>query len=130
MIITRLCHGKDLISEIERVCEDERIKTGWFIVIGALKNITYGFYNQSSKQYMKSSFDKECEITSCTGNVSILENKIFVHAHINFADEKGDVKGGHLFKGEIFAAETIIFDYEQKLIRKFDRETNLKLWKK
>jgi len=130
VFITRLCHGKDLISEIERVCEDERIKTGWFIVIGALKNVTYGFYDQRSKQYMKSSFDKECEITSCTGNVSFLDNKIFVHAHINFADEKGDVKGGHLFKGEIFAAEIIIFDYEQKLIRKFDRETNLKLWKK
>ncbi len=130
MIITRLCYGKDLISEIKRVCEEKEIKTGWFIVIGALKNITYGFYNQSSKQYMKSSFDKECEITSCTGNVSFLDNKIFVHAHINFADEKGAVKGGHLFKGEIFAAEIIILDYEQKLIRKFDRETNLKLWKK
>jgi len=130
MIITRLCYGKDLISEIERVCEEKNVKTGWFIVIGALKNLTYGFYDQSLKQYMKSSFDKECEITSCTGNVSFLDNKIFVHAHINFADEKGDVKGGHLFKGEIFAAEIIIFDYEQKLIRKFDRETNLKLWKK
>ena len=130
MIITRLCYGKDLISEIKRVCEEKEIKTGWFIVIGALKNVTYGFYDQRSKQYMKSSFDKECEITSCTGNVSFLDNKIFVHAHINFADEKGDVKGGHLFKGEIFAAEIIIFDYEQKLIRKFDRETNLKLWKK
>ena len=129
MFITRLCHGKDLISEIKRVCEENKIKTGWFIVIGALKNVTYGFYDQRSKQYMKSSFDKECEITSCTGNVSFLDNKIFVHAHINFADEKGDVKGGHLFKGEIFAAEIIIFDYEQKLIRKFDRETNLKLWK-
>jgi len=130
MIITRLCYGKDLISEIERVCKEKNVKTGWFIVIGALKNLTYGFYDQSLKQYMKSSFDKECEITSCTGNVSFLDNKIFVHAHINFADEKGDVKGGHLFKGEIFAAEIIIFDYEQKLIRKFDRETNLKLWKK
>jgi len=130
MFITRLCHGKDLISEIERVCEDERIKTGWFIVIGALKNLIYGYYDQNLKRYEKISFNEACEITSCTGNVSILDNKIFVHAHINFADEKGDVKGGHLFKGEIFAAEIIIFDYEQKLIRKFDRETNLKLWKK
>ncbi len=130
MFITRLCHGKDLISEIERVCENERIKTGWFIVIGALKNVTYGFYDQSSKQYMKSSLDKECEITSCTGNVSILENKIFVHAHINFADKDGNVKGGHLFSGDIFAAEILIFDYKEILIREFEEETNLKLWKK
>lgn len=129
MFVTRLCHREDLISEIERVCEDKRIKTGWFIVIGALRNITYGFYDQSSKQYMKSSFDKECEITSCTGNVSILENKIFVHAHINFADKDGNVKGGHLFSGEIFAAEILIFDYKETLTREFDKETNLKLWK-
>lgn len=129
MFITRLCHGKDLISEIGRVCEDERIKTGWFIVIGALKNVTYGFYEQSSKQYMKSSFDKECEITSCTGNVSILDDKIFIHAHINFSDDKGNVKGGHLFSGEIFAAEILIFDYKDTLTREFDKETNLKLWK-
>jgi len=129
MIITRLCHGKDLISEIERVCEENVIKTGWFIVIGALKNLTYGFYDQRSKQYMKNSFDKECEITSCTGNVSILDNKIFVHAHINFADKDGNVKGGHFFSGEIFAAEILIFDYKDTLTREFDKETNLKLWK-
>ncbi len=129
MIITRLCHGKDLISEIERVCEENVIKTGWVIVIGALKNLTYGFYDQSSKQYIKKSFDKECEITSCTGNVSILENKIFVHVHINFADKDGNVKGGHFFSGEIFAAEIIIFDYKEILIREFEEETNLKLWK-
>ncbi len=129
MIITRLCHGKDLISEIERVCEENVIKTGWFIVIGALKNLTYGFYDQRSKQYMKNSFNKECEITSCTGNVSILDNKIFVHAHINFADKDGNAKGGHFFSGEIFAAEILIFDYKDTLIREFDKETNLKLWK-
>lgn len=130
MIITRLSYGKDLISEIKRVCEDERIKTGWFIVIGALKNVTYGFYDQKLNKYKKNSYKRHCEITSCTGNTSILDNKIFIHAHINFADRYGIVKGGHLFKGEIFAAEIIIFDYEQKLIRKFDKETNLKLWKK
>ena len=130
MFITRLCHGKDLISEIERACEDKRIKTCWFIVIGALKNVTYGFYDQISKQYMKKSFDKECEITSCTGNVSVLDNNIFVHAHINFADKDGNVRGGHIFSGEIFAAEILIFDYKEILMREFNEETNLKLWKK
>ena len=130
MIITGLSYGKDLISEIERVCEEKNVKTGWFIVIGALKNVTYGFYDQNLKGYKKILFKKHCEITSCTGNISILDNKIYVHAHINFSDEKGDVKGGHLFEREIFAAEIAIFDYKEILNRKFDKETNLKLWKK
>lgn len=130
MIITRLSYGKDLISETERVCEEKRIKTGWFIVIGALKNLTYGFYDQNLREYKKISYKRHCEITSCTGNISILDDKIFIHAHINFSDDKGNVKGGHLFEGEIFAAEIIIFDYKEILIREFEEETNLKLWKK
>ena len=130
MIITRLSYGKDLISEIERVCEEKNVRTGWFIAIGALKKLTYGFYDQKLSEYKKNYYKKNCEITTCTGNISILDNKIFIHAHINFADRYGIVRGGHLFKGEIFAAEIIIFDYEQKLIRKFDKETNLKLWRK
>jgi len=130
MFITGLSYGKDLISEIERVCEENKIKTGWFIAIGALKKLTYGFYDQKLNEYKKISYKRPCEITSCTGNISILDNKIFIHAHINFADEKGNVRGGHLFKGEIFAAEIAIFDYERNLIREYDKETNLKLWRK
>ena len=128
MVIEKLDYGKDLISEIERVCRKRNIKTGWFNAIGALKNVTYGFYDQKLKEYKKFSHKNPCEITSCIGNVSILEDKIFIHAHINFADEKGNVKGGHLYKGDIFAAEVVIFPYDKILERKFDEITGLKLW--
>ena len=128
MVIEKLKYEKDLISEIKRICKKENIKAGWFNVIGALKNVTYGFYDQKLKEYTEFLYRKPCEITSCIGNISILENKIFIHAHINFADEKGNVKGGHLYKGEIFAAEVVIFPYEEILKRKFDKITGLKLW--
>ena len=128
MVIERLKYGKDLISEIERVCKRRDIKAGWFNAIGALKNVTYGFYGQRLKEYKEFLYKNPCEITSCIGNISILRDRIFIHAHINFADEKGNVKGGHLYKGEVFAAEVVIFPYEKILERKFDRETGLKLW--
>jgi len=128
MVIEKLNHGKDLISEVKRVCKRKNVKTGWFNVIGALKSVTYGYYDQKLKEYKKFLYENPCEITSCIGNISILENRIFVHAHINFADEKGNVKGGHLYKGEIFAAEVVILPYEKILKREFDRITALKLW--
>ena len=128
MAIEKLNYGKDLISEIERVCEKRKIKSGWFNAIGALKDVTYGFYDQKLKEYNEFLYENPCEITSCIGNISILEDKIFIHAHINFADEKGNVKGGHFHKGEIFAAEVAIFDYEKTLKRKFDKITGLRLW--
>jgi len=93
-----------------------------------LKNVTYGFYDQKLKGYKEILYENPCEITSCIGNVSILEGIILIHAHINFADEKGNVRGGHLYKGKIFAAEVVIFPYEKILKRKFDRMAGLKLW--
>ena len=128
MIIEKLNYGKDLISEIKRVCEEEKVKTGWFNVIGALKDVTYGFYDQKLKEYKKFLYKNPCEITSCAGNISILNNRIFIHAHINFADEKGNVKGGHLLQGKIFAGEVTIFPHRKILKRKFDKKTGLKLW--
>lgn len=128
MVIKRLKYGKDLLSEIKRGCEEEKINTGWFNVIGALKDVTYGFYDQKLREYKKLLYKNPCEITSCIGNISILEDKIFIHAHINFADEKGNVRGGHLYKGKVFAAEIAIFDYGKILERKFDKITGLKLW--
>ena len=128
MVIEKLNYGKDLILEIERVCKKENIKTGWFNAIGALKNVTYGFYDQKLKEYTEFLYKKPCEITSCVGNISILDKEVFIHAHINFADEKGNVKGGHFLQGTIFAGEVTIFPHRKILKRKFDKKTGLKLW--
>ena len=128
MIIEKLNYGEDLISEIRRVCKKKNVNSGWFNAIGALKNVTYGFYDQKLKEYKELLYKNPCEITSCIGNISILEDRIFVHAHINFADENGNVKGGHFYKGKVFAAEVVIFPYDRILRRKFDKVTGLKLW--
>ena len=60
--------------------------------------------------------------------ISIGNSHEFTGIRINFADENGDVKGGHLYNGEVFAAEVVIFPYEKILKRKFDEITGLKLW--
>ncbi|MFH1352168.1 MAG: DUF296 domain-containing protein [bacterium] len=129
MIIKRLNYGGDIVSEIKKICEKEEIKTGWFNAVGALKKLSCGFYDQKKKKYKKIYFRNGCEISSCMGNISLLDGEIFVHAHINFADEKGAVRGGHLFESEIFAAEIAIFPGRKILKRKFDKETGLKLWR-
>jgi len=128
MLVERLTHGKDLLSEIEILCGKRNVESGWFNVIGALKNVTYGFYDQDLKRYEKIVYPQPCEITSCIGNISILGDKISVHAHVNFADREGSARGGHLYKGEIFAAEIMILPHDKSLKRKFDRVTGLNLW--
>ncbi len=130
MIIRRLNHGGDLRGEIKRVCAEEKIKTGWFNAVGALKKLSVAFYDQEKKTYGRTELKEPCEITSCMGNISLADGEIFVHAHINVSDEKGAVKGGHLLESEIFAAEVCVLLGDEFLEREFDSVTGLKLWKK
>ena len=128
MIIRRLKHGADLCEEIKRVCKKEKIKSGWFNAIGALKSLSFAFYDQQKKKYGNKKLSGTYEISSCMGNVSLIDGEIFVHAHINVSDEKGNVKGGHLLDSDIFAAELALFPSSKILKRKFDKTTGLKLW--
>jgi len=129
MVIKSLSHGADLIEEIKAICKEEKIKAGWFNAVGALKKLSVAFYDQNKKKYSKRIIPSPCEITSCMGNISLLDGEIFVHAHINVADELSRVSGGHLLESEIFAAEACIFPSDEILEREFDSVTKLKLWK-
>ncbi len=127
----RFFHGEDLLGSLEGICKKEEIRLGVFTVIGALKNAKLGYYKQKEKQYV-TCVDKEktLEITCCTGNISLLDGKIFVHAHITLADHQGQCYGGHLMPGaRIFAAEYYIKELTGvALQRELDKETGLNLW--
>ena len=131
LFMGKLPHGGDLLAELEKICSDKKIKTGILTAIGAVKNATVGFYNQSEKKYLKHQFDKPLEILSLNGNISIKDDKTMVHAHIVLSDSEGNSFGGHLMPGTtIFACEFWIFEIEgELLIRGFDEVTGLPLWK-
>ena len=132
VFIGRLKGKADLLAELTELCKKENIKLGVFSVIGALTSAKLGYYKQDAKKYTEcASLNKKLEITSCTGNISLLDSEIFVHAHITLADHDGTAYGGHLMPGsKIFAAEYYIKELTgTTLERTRDSETGLNLWK-
>lgn len=133
----RLPHDGDLLGELTKFCEEHDIKNGSVYVIGATKNVTVGFYEQDNRQYVditSEEFDtnRHLEIVSATGNISIKDDKPFVHMHIIVADEEGKCFAGHLTPGtKVFAGEAIIqkFKGSEDLVRDYDEVTGLTLWK-
>jgi len=131
MIIKRLEHGRDVIEEIERVCKERRIKKSAISFIGALKNADTGYYDQKKKKYSRHVFSEPVEILSGTGNVSMKDGKIFIHAHAVLSGKDGRAFGGHLFGGEIFACELAVIPLKGKPLERVpDSTTGLSLWKK
>jgi uncharacterized protein len=129
--IGRFSCKSDLLGSLTQFCKDNNITLGVFSIIGAVTKASLGYYDQDKKQYLECvSISEKLEIVSCSGNISQLDNDVFVHAHIQLADHKGHCYGGHLMPGTlIFAAEYYITEYKgARLLRKNDSQTGLQLW--
>ncbi len=129
-LLCRLAHNADLLEELNKICEENRITVGSLSVIGAVKSAKVGFYNQTKKKYETIAFNEPLEIASCMGNISLKDGKPFAHTHITLSDEKGKVYGGHLMPGAIiFAAEACIRQLDgDPPVRGYDSVTGLPLW--
>jgi predicted DNA-binding protein with PD1-like motif len=124
-----LDHNSEIVASITALAEALGVETGAVTAIGALKRAEIGYYDQETHEYGTIEIDHPMEIASLTGNLSIRDAKPFLHAHATLADSEGNVKGGHLTSGTIFAAEV----YLQELLgrppeRSHDPTTDLFLW--
>lgn len=128
--VGRLETGSDLVEEIERHCAEQGILAAQVTVIGAVRRARFAYYEQDDHRYLELETDAHHEIVGFTGNVSLKDDRPFLHAHATFADASGATVGGHLLRGiEVFAAEVMIREIGGvSLIRQADEETGLALW--
>lgn len=126
----RLETGTDLVEEIERFCAEQGITAAQVTVIGAVRRARYAYYEQEDHRYLELETDAHHEITGFVGNISLRDDRPFLHAHATFSGPDGATVGGHLLRGiEVFAAEVMIRELGGvSLIRLHDDETGLALW--
>ncbi len=121
--------GELVNQKLLEVAEQEKLTSGWINGLGAISNIEIGYWDIEKKIYVKQKFDDDYELLSLIGNVSLVDNKPFIHTHISFSDTKFRVFGGHLFDAEIIAAaEFCIFVSDYHLHRKLNCDIGLSLW--
>jgi predicted DNA-binding protein with PD1-like motif len=128
MIVARFDAGEDLLLSLTACAKEHGIRAGWFSVIGGLKEIAYGLYEQGAYRNIRK-VAKHCfELLPTIGNISIKEGEVLIHTHINAGNEEdGRSFGGHLIEGsKIFPfAEVFIHECDAPLGRRHDRPTNL-----
>jgi len=130
-IIGQLPHGADLLDELTKFVQKESIHLGRIHGIGATTHAVVAYYDQNIRRYNSMEFKGGMEILNLQGNVSIRDEKPFVHVHILLGDPQGKVFGGHLMPGtKIWACEIFIDEFEgEELVRDHDEKTGLFLWK-
>lgn len=118
--VIRLNKGEEIIQSLKELCQNENIKLAEITGLGASDFVEIGVFNVYTKEYNTKVFEGMFEITSLIGNVTKKDSEVYLHIHINFGDEDGIVKGGHLVKSVISATSEII-------LRKIDGEVDRRL---
>ena len=129
-IFARFFEGEDLLEAVASTATHNGVDSGFFFLIGTLKNAALGYYEKG--KYLPVEKTGPLEIVSCMGNVSTKEkNELVVHAHIVVSDRNSNVFGGHVLPGCTIdaTAELMLVRVEKGVLRReFDAERNLYLW--
>lgn len=117
-IFVRADVGEDINKVIEDVAKQYEIPSASISVIGAIEDITLGYYDPETKSYINTTFEGEYELAGCMGSISWLDGQPFVHLHAQISDKKCQVFGGHLFSSKVaVTGEIFINVFNEKLDR-------------
>ena len=121
--------GEFINQKLLEVSEKESLTSGWISGLGAISDVEIAYYDIDEKVYVKKVYEEDYELLTLTGNVSLLDNKPFIHTHVCFSDTKFKAYGGHLFDAKVIAAcELLILVSNYKLHRNLNCNIGLSLW--
>ncbi len=124
----RLESGGKIVETLKNFCSNNRIKCGYFFGIGALDEAELAHYVVKNKKYTSKIFRQPLEIVSMNGNITTMNNEVYLHCHITLSDKKMKVFAGHLKEGKISATcEIVLVKLNATVKRKYNEAVGLNL---
>lgn len=99
--------GENVIETLTAFCTKENITAAVFQGIGAVERMKIGYYDLAKKEYFFRDEPGVFEVASMQGNVALVDNTPFIHAHavLSRCDETCACIGAHI--KEAFVAVTL-----------------------
>lgn len=120
--------GEKIIENLKQFCAKNKIKCGYFSGIGALGEAELAHYIVENKKYTSKILKQPLEIVNMTGNVTTMNNEVYLHCHITLSDEEMKAIAGHLKEGIIAATcEIVLVELNTAISRRYDDLTGLNL---
>ncbi|MBI2637625.1 MAG: DNA-binding protein, partial [Candidatus Sungbacteria bacterium] len=119
--VLRFDRGEEVISSLQVFCGNESIKAGVFSGIGAVGEAVLSWYDHERKELLDKTLNADLEVTGLTGNVSLMNNNINIHAHGSFSDSEMLGYGGHVKKMIVSGTcEIVLEKFESVMARNKD----------
>ena len=126
--IIMLERGEKIIESLQSFCEENNVNFGYFHGLGAVDKIELAHYRVDNKKYLNKVIEDALEILSLYGNITTMDNKIYLHSHIVVSNDKMKAFGGHLKEAVISATcEIILVSLKGSVDRLHDEKIGLNL---
>ena len=120
--------GDEVVEGLTRFAREQRVTGAGLTAIGAVSDVTWGYFDWEKKDYRRTSLDEQVEVVTLAGNIALKDGRPKVHAHIVVARENGNAVGGHLLEAHVRPTlEVVVTETPAYLQRREDPETGLAL---
>jgi len=120
--------GEEVISRLQRFCEEHNLSAARFSAIGAFSAATLGYFDWSRKEYEEIPVNEQVEVLSMLGDVTEYEGAPKLHVHVVLGKRDGGACGGHLLEAYVRPTlEIVLTESPAHLRRCMDRESHLPL---
>lgn len=121
--------GEPVVDVLTNFCKEHNIFNGHISGIGAMNNIELGAYDTKVGEYIKKIYKNSYELITYQGNIMLLDDEPFIHAHITIGNHNMEIFGGHLFSMNVaVVGEFVIQKVNGKSKRTFNDEIGLATW--
>jgi uncharacterized protein len=120
--------GEEVAAGLLKIAQEHNLTAASFTAIGALSDVTLGYFDRERKDYKKIPIREQVEVLALTGNIALSDGRPKAHAHVVVGKSDGTAHGGHLLEAHVWPTlEVIVVESPQYLQRKYDRATGLTL---
>ena len=121
--------GEEVADGLLAFARQHRIAGAYFTAIGALRDVTLGYWRWETRRYERIPLREQVEVLSLAGNIALApDGAPKVHAHVVVGKADGTAHGGHLLEGHVRPTlEVMLVESPGHLHRTHDPATGLAL---
>ena len=120
--------GEEVVEGLTVFASRESLRASQITAIGALSDVTLGYFDRAKRDYKKIPLHEQVEVLSLLGDIALDKGEPKVHAHVVVGRADGEARGGHLLEAHVWPTlEVVLVESPRHLRKRHDPETGLAL---
>lgn len=126
--LVRLERGEEITKALTTFLKDRHIMAGTVMGLGGIADVELGFYDLTARTYLRKTIPGNLELVYYMGNITLVDEEPFIHAHSVVSGADFHAYAGHFFSAKVaVTGEFTIHPADWEVVRALDDYTGLKL---